>query len=91
MEKRYESDAGYDFENWICFELPRLLNLSASKETAVIGTFGNFADTVRQLERVAQDEYYLFFKSLKDNFEEVSRWKAKKGSRAIRGYGVLRK
>lgn len=87
----YDTDPGLDFENWISHDLPKQLNLSASKETAIKLKFGGFADYVRQLEKKAPQEYELFYKTLRKKFEEISKWRAPKGKRSIRGYGLLRK
>lgn len=78
---KYEIDPGLDFENWICDVLPKQLNLSASKETAVKTKFGGFADYIRQLERVAPKEFEIFYSALIRKFEEISKWRAPKGQR----------
>lgn len=79
-------DPGIDFENWICDKLPKELNLSASKELAVKTKFGGFADYARQLSRVAPKEFDTFFSELTKKFKEISKWKARKGHRAVRDF-----
>lgn len=88
---KYGIDPGLDFENWICDKLPKQLNLSASKETAVKIKFGGFADFARLVARKAPEEFDIFFSELVKKFEEISKWRAPKGKRCIRGYGILRK
>lgn len=90
-KRKLSADPGLDFENWICDALSEQLNLSASKETAVKVKFSGFADYVRQLARKAPKEFDIFFSELVRKFEEISRWKAPKGQRCVRGWGILDK
>ncbi len=82
-------DYGLDFENWICDVLPKKLNVSASKEQAIKVKFGGFADFVRQVSNIAPDEFGVFFDELKKKIEQVSKYKAPNGQKAIRGSGIL--
>lgn len=88
---KYLIDAGLDFETWITCQLPKQLNVSASKERLLKVKFGGFADYVRQLEKVAPSEFKIFYFAIKDKFEEISKERAPKGGRAIKDWGLLKK
>lgn len=82
-------DLGLDFENWICDILPKRLNLSPSKETAVKVKFGGFADYARLVAAKAPKEFNVFFSEIVKKFDEISHWRAAKGTKCIEGYGML--
>jgi hypothetical protein len=88
---KYLIDPGLDFEGWITCDLPKQLNVSASKERLLKVKFSAFADYVRQLERIAPKEFEIFYLALKKKFVEISKEKAPSGERARKGYGILRK
>jgi len=90
MKKKFV-DPGLDFENWITGDLPKQLNVSASKERLIKIKFGGFADYVRQLERVASKEFDVFYSTVKKKFEEISKQRAPKGEKAVKGHGILKK
>lgn len=88
---KYNIDPGLDFEGWITYELPKELNVSASKDRLIKVKFGGFADYVRQLERAAPKEFEVFYFTLKEKFKQISKERAPKGERAIKGWGMLKK
>jgi len=74
-------DQGSDFETWFCYEVPWKLRLSPSKEVAMHIKFGKFADFVRPLVKKAPNEFEEFFKELQKRIEEVSNFRAPKGTK----------
>ena len=84
-------DLGLEFENWISHILPKQLNLSASKQQAVLVKFGGFADYVRHISNKDPEAFAVFLEELVKKFEEVSKYKAPHGKRAIKGSGLLRR
>lgn len=72
-------DQGLDFENFLRFELPWLLNLSGSKCVATKVVFSNFADHARMVANIAPVEFKEFFDKLEDCFEEISQRRAPRG------------
>ena len=89
--KKYLVDPGIDFETWITCHLPKQLNVSASKERLLKMKFGGFADCVRELERMAPKEFKIFYSAIKKKFEEISKQRAPKGKRAVKGCGILQR
>lgn len=53
--------------------------------------FGGFADYARQLAREAPRGFDIFFSEFVRKFEEISKWRAPKGQKCIRGWGILDK
>jgi hypothetical protein len=72
-------DLGLDFENFLRFELPWLLNLSGSKCVATEIMFSNFADYARMVANKSPMEFKEFFKELENSFQEIYKWRAPKG------------
>lgn len=73
------SDLGLDFENFLRFELPWLLNLSGSKCVATQRMFSNFADYARIVANKAPLEFEEFFEELENSFRKIYKWRAPKG------------
>jgi len=71
---------GIEFETWISHEVPWKLFLSPSKEIAMKTYFSNFADRVRPLANKAPEEFNQFFNDFKEAIEEVSKFRAPKGT-----------
>jgi len=74
-------DKGFDFETWICYELPWKLGLSPSKEVAMNIFFAKFADRARPLVNKPPLEFEKFFEDLKQVVEKVSNFRAPKGTK----------
>jgi hypothetical protein len=71
------------FETWIRFTVPWQLNLSPSKQVAMQHWFYQFESVVCPLQKKCPEEFKTFFEALQSKMEEVSKWKAPKGTKII--------
>ena len=72
-------DPGKDFEDFMRFEVPCILNLSPSKQVALRIKFSNFADMVRPLAKKGPKEFEYFVNEFENLIRSVERWRAPKG------------
>lgn len=69
-------DPGLELEDFICYELPYLLNLSPSKQAAVHLEFSRSADLARPLARKQPEEFRVFLENFFQRFRSVQYWRA---------------
>ena len=77
---------GQDFEDYIRFEIPKLLNLSSAKEAAVKNIFIKFSDFTKSLSDNSPREFSMFFEEFKRRIEKISICKDPKGMKTISYY-----
>jgi len=65
------------------FTVPWQLNLSPSKQMAMKHRFYQFGALARALEKKAPQEYQRFFDALQARMEEVSKWRAPRGTKIV--------
>lgn len=74
-----------DFEIWLCFTLPKLLNLSAAKRRNMEIFFHKFADYIRILESTDPKTFNLFIDEFQKRMQKVAKRQPRKPySREIR-------
>ena len=68
-------DLQHDFEDYLRWELPYILNLSPSKQVATAQVFYHFSDLAMPLAKKAPKEFADFFRNLKAHFHRISKWR----------------
>ena len=66
----------WEFENFLRFEMPWMLNLSPSKQLATEIQFNHLADFVDSLIKKSPKEFDFFFKEFQKNLIRISKWRA---------------
>lgn len=76
-------DIVHDFEFFLRFELPWMLNLSPSKQVATEINFTHFADFTDSLTKKAPKEFEFFFKEFRENLGKIAKWRVHKEFKII--------
>lgn len=73
----------WEFENFLRFEMPWMLNLSTSKQVATEIQFTHLADFVDSLIKKAPKEFDFFFSEFQKNLIKISKWRVPKGTKIV--------
>ena len=76
-------DLGFEFEFFLRYELPKLLNLSPSKRVAMELKFQRFRDHVRPLVEEMPQEFGVFFEEMRETAKKVLRFRPPRGYKTI--------
>lgn len=76
-------DPGFEFEYFLRYEFPKLLNLSRSKRVAMDLKFTRIRDYAQPLAEEAPEEFEAFFGEIKKIAKKVQVFRAPRGYKVI--------